>query len=315
MRTFDHLQPGTLPGPTFLTIGNFDGVHLGHQALLLRTRAQAADAGGTSAILTFSPHPFTVLRPGSSILQLTTPTERLMLAASLGIDVGVIEPFTVATAQMDAAAFVAQLQQALGLAGLVVGPDFALGRNRSGNLATLRILGEVLGFVVEVVEPVEWRQIPARSSTIRDALQRGDVATASGLLGRAYSVTGPVQKGDQRGRQIGIPTANVAYAPDKLLPANGVYATVTRLCTAHWAYAFPSVTNIGVRPTVDGLHHRVEAHLLNFPPPELPDDLYGEILTVEFVERLRGEQKFAGLNELVAQIQLDIAQARAILDS
>lgn len=316
MHTFDSLRQASLPGPTFLSIGNFDGVHLGHQALLLRARELAADTeGGTSAILTFHPHPFSVLRPGTTVLQLTTASERLVAAASLGIDVGIIEPFTEATAQMDARAFISQLVETLGLAGIVVGPDFALGRNRGGSIDVLHSLGEELGFVVEVVEPVEWRGVPTRSSAIRDAIRQGDVGLAAGLLGRSYSVTGPVQKGDQRGRQIGIPTANVGYASDKLLPADGVYATVSRLCTRHWAYAFPSVTNVGMRPTVDGLNHRLEAHLLNFPPPELPDDLYGETLTVEFVERLRGEQKFAGLGELVSQIHIDIEQAREILGS
>lgn len=133
------------------------------------------------------------------------------------------------------------------------------------------------------------------------------------MLGRPYNVTGRVQHGDQRGRSIGIPTANIATLPDKLLPADGVYATVTRICTPGRAYAFPSVTNIGVRPTVDGMHHRVEAHLLDFPPAELPDDLYGQILTVEFVERLRGEQRFAGIEALVAQIHADIKRGRQVL--
>jgi riboflavin kinase/FMN adenylyltransferase len=315
MRTYDDIRQASLTGPTFICIGNFDGLHLGHQALLLRAceLAAAAGPGAQTAVVTFEPHPLAVLRPGTPLLKLTTPGERLMIAAALGIDVGVVHPFTRDTAQTEPRDFVGVLVRHLGMAGLIVGPDFALGRNRTGDIPALRALGEELGFVVEVVPPVEWSGIPARSSTVRETLLAGDVATAAGLLGRAYAVTGPVQQGDRRGRTIGIPTANVAYAADKLLPADGVYATITRLCLPQRAYAFPSVTNIGVRPTVDGLHHRVEAHLLDFPPRELPDDLYGEVLSVEFVARLRGEQRFAGLDALVAQIQQDIAQARALL--
>lgn len=313
MHTFSDLRQASLPGPTFLTIGNFDGVHIGHQALILRAGELAAAAdGGRTAILTFAPHPLTVLRPGVRLLELSTPSERLSVAASLGVNYGIIQPFTAEIAQMEARDFVALLKQHLGLAGLVVGPDFALGRNRGGDAAALRRFGEEMGFSLEIVFPVEWRGQPARSSTIREALLRGDVAEAAGFLGRPYAVAGPVQHGDQRGRKIGIPTANIGYGADKLLPANGVYATIARYCTPQWAYEFQSVTNIGVRPTVDGLHHRVEAHLLDFPPPELPDDLYGELLTVEFIERLRGEQRFQGLDELVAQIQHDIEQARRL---
>lgn len=316
MLTFHELHRAALPGPTYVTIGNFDGLHLGHQALLIRARELAAEhpsGSAQTAMITFDPHPITVLRPDRTLLKLTTPNERLALAAALGIDVGVVHPFTQDTAHLSPRDFVQLLKEHMGLAGLVVGPDFALGRNRSGDIPTLRTLGSELGFTVDIVEPVEWEGRPARSSTIRDLITRGDVASTAHLLGRRYSLSGPVQQGDQRGRLIGIPTANVGYAADKLLPANGVYATVARLCTPGVLYAFPSVTNVGVRPTVDGLHHRVEVHLLDFPPTELPDDLYGQILTVEFVERLRGEQRFEGLPQLVAQIHRDIAAARSIL--
>lgn len=315
MRTFLELHQAALPGPTFVTIGNFDGLHLGHQALLIRARELAAEhpsGDAQTAMVTFDPHPITVLRPERTLLKLTTPYERLTLAAALGVELGVIHPFTRHTAQLSARDFVRLLKEHLGMAGLVVGPDFALGRNRSGDIPTLRALGEEMGYLVEIVEPVEWDGRPARSSVIRDLIARGDVAEAATLLGRYYPLTGPVQQGDQRGRRIGIPTANVGYAPDKLLPANGVYATIVRICTTAVAWAFPAVTNVGVRPTVDGLHHRVEAHLLDFPPAELPDDLYGQTLTVEFVERLRGEQRFEGIQQLVAQIHKDIDSARAL---
>jgi riboflavin kinase/FMN adenylyltransferase len=316
MHTFSDLRQAALPGPTYVMLGNFDGLHLGHQALLIRARELAAanpSHSAQTAIVTFNPHPFAVLRPGQPLLTLTTPSERLMLAAALGVEVGVVHPFTLETTQLSARDFVMLLQTHLGMAGLVVGPGFALGRNRSGDIPTLRALGTELGFIVEVVEPITHAGIPARSSTIRDLLVEGDVAAAAALLGRPYGVTGDVARGDQRGRLLGSPTANITVPAGKLLPANGVYATLTRLCTPSRAWAFLSVTNVGIRPTVDGQHHRVEAHLLDFPPPELPDNLYGQILVVEFIARLRGEKRFDSLDALSAQIQQDIAQARRVL--
>jgi riboflavin kinase/FMN adenylyltransferase len=318
MFTYSDLRLADLPGPTYASIGNFDGLHLGHQALLVRAQELAAAdpaSTATTALITFDPHPFAVLRPDRPVSKLTSAAERLYLAAALGVDVGIVHPFTTETAHLTPREFVELLKRHLNLAALVVGPDFALGRNRSGDVRTLSELGEELGFMVEVVPPVDWHGHPVRSSTIRDLLQRGEVATAATLLGRAYSVSGEVQHGDERGRTIGVPTANILPNHDKMLPADGVYATVARLCTPACAYAFPSVTNIGIRPTVDGTHHRVEAHLLDFPPPELPDNLYGQQLTLDFVERLRGEQRFDGLSALVAQINQDIVRSRAIFEA
>ena len=199
----------------------------------------------------------------------------------------------------------------LGMAALVVGPDFALGRNRSGDVETLSALGATLGFDVVVLDPFHLADQPVRSSRIRELLQTGEVDVAHLLLGRPYRVTGMVERGDQRGRSVGIPTANVAAPADKLLPADGVYATRTLLATFDMVHMFDSVTNIGVRPTVDGFHHRVETHILDFPPPHQVDDLYGETVAVEFLMRLRGERRFANVAELVNQIHNDIAQARA----
>lgn len=318
MLTYSDIRQAHLPGPTYVTLGNFDGLHLGHQALLIRAQELAAahsSGHALCAIVTFDPHPLSVLRPERTLQQLTSPDDRLRLAASLGVEIGVIHPFTRETAIQEAYDFVQMLKQHLGLAGLVVGPDFALGRNRGGTIETLRRFGADLEFTVDVVEPVLWSGEAARSSTIRDRIVAGDVAGAAALLGRPYVVAGPVREGDKRGRTIGIPTANIAPPTDRLLPADGVYATRARICLPWQAYAFASVTNIGYRPTVDGLHHRVEAHLLDFPPPELLDDLYGQVVTLEFIERLRGEQRFAGVDALVAQIREDIAHAVPILKS
>jgi riboflavin kinase/FMN adenylyltransferase len=305
-------HPSTLPA-TALTIGNFDGIHRGHQALLRSLQQFAASHSMTSAILTFDPHPLAVLRPNQALQLLTTPLERLHLAAPLGIDVGIIHPFTHEVASQEPAEFMGRLAKALNVAALVVGPDFALGRNRSGNLDVLAELGRTLGYTIEVIEPVDWENRPVRSSAIRSLLLEGDVVTAAELLGRPYHATGVVVHGDQRGRQIGIPTANLRIAPDKLWPADGVYATRTYVHDRPGVSLFNSATNLGTRPTVGGTEHRFETHLLDFPEAGASDDLYGETVTVEFVARLRGEQKFSGFGELVAQIHADIAQARDML--
>lgn len=314
MQVFLDVRQAELPGPTAVTIGNFDGLHRGHQALLRQVRsAAAALSQGRAGLLTFSPHPFAVLRPDFPHYVLTTPQERLALAAEVGMDFGVIQPFTLELAALEPRAFMALLQRHLGLAALVVGPDFALGRNRAGDIPALRALGNEMGFAVVTIEPEEWQGKAVRSSIIRHCLSDGNVAEAAELLGRLYRVPGVVRPGDSRGRTIGTPTANVAADPDRLLPADGVYATYAVLLDTAGPEVYPSVTNLGVRPTVDGLHHRMETHLLDFPPPGRSGDLYGRPIAVDFVARLRGEKRFENLDALVAQIRADIAQARRIL--
>jgi riboflavin kinase / FMN adenylyltransferase len=321
MQKFENITEAQLTGPSFVTIGNFDGLHRGHQALLQQVIAIARHAFATGAVMappqtgliTFDPHPLAVLRPEVPHFLLTTPAERLTLAAQLEIDFGIVQQFTPAIAGLEAREFIHLLKQNLGLAGLVVGPDFALGRGRKGDLNALRALGDELGYTLHVIDPVTWTTRPVRSSTIREALQQGDVATAAELLGRDYHVGGEVIHGDHRGRQIGVPTANLQLAPDKLLPKNGVYATRTSVQLAGVQHNFHSVTNLGVRPTVDGVQQRLETHLFDFPPAGQAGDLYGQWLTVEFVARLRDEQRFSSIDQLIAQIQLDIQQARQLL--
>lgn len=313
MQIISDLSTRQLQRPTALTIGNFDGIHRGHHALLQTMHQFAAHNGLDSAILTFEPHPLAVLRPDHPLQLLTTPRERLHLAAQLDIDLGIIYPFSHAVAALEPAEFMGELVRALQVRALVVGPDFALGRNRSGNLDVLADLGQRLGYTIQVIEPVDWETRPVRSSAIRTLLTQGDVAAAAELLGRPYHATGLVVQGDQRGRQIGIPTANLQIPDDKLWPADGVYATRTYVHDRAEVSLFNSATNLGMRPTVGGTEHRFETHLLDFPEPGASDDLYGQTVTVEFIARLRGEQKFNGFGELVAQIHADIDQARALL--
>lgn len=325
MQLYTDVHSIYLPGPTFLTIGNFDGLHRGHQMLLRRLREAADDATrwtvdptrhAQTALLTFDPHPLAILRPAEPLHLLTTPHERLELASTLGIDVGILMPFRLETAQLRAVDFMTLMKEHLGLAGLVVGPDFALGKGRSGNIDRLRELGAELGYEVTVIDPVAQGDTAVRSSAIRQLLGRGDVRTAADLLGRYYHAVGTVIVGDRLGHRLGIPTANLATPANKLLPRDGVYATCTALCDANGhpdpTRTYNSVTNLGVRPTINGRQHRFETHLLDFPHPGHSYNLYEQTLRVEFVARLRDEQTFSGIDALVAQIQNDIAQARCI---
>ena len=329
MQTLVNIDSTTLTTPSCITIGNFDGLHRGHQALLqqLVTIATSGDDGRfpaplLSGFVTFDPHPLAVLRPDQPHWLLTTPIERLHLAAQQQLDFGVIQTFTKTIAALDADAFMDLLKRHLRLAVLVVGPDFALGKGRQGDLPYLRALGQRLDYTVRVIEPVEWEGLSVRSSRIRQALREGDVALATTLLGRPYQATGPVVQGDQRGRLIGIPTANVQTSVNKLLPANGVYATRATLTIGDEQYRYHSVTNLGVRPTVDGFHRRLEVHLFDFPPQDpaatvadavRQGDIYGCQLTVEFIARLRGEVRFPNLEALVAQIHQDMVAAQRLL--
>ncbi len=318
MQIVPDIRTADLPTPAVVTVGNFDGVHRGHQALLRYLSTVAAESPGpqpATAIVTFDPHPLTVLRPDVPLKLLTTPYERLQIAAGLGIDVGVILPFTRELAALEPRAFLALLKQRLGLSALVVGPDFALGRGRSGNLEVLAGLAEEMDYRLVVLEPIAWEGKSVRSNVIRQHLAEGDVDEAAALLGRLYHVSGIVQVGDRLGHQLGIPTANFLETEHKLWPGNGVYATRTWLQRNGRSHAYHSVTNIGVRPTVNGALRRLETHILDFPPAGESGDLYGQELTVEFVSRLRGEQKFDGVSQLVAQIHADIDAARRLLAS
>ena len=296
--------PEPFTAPVSLTIGAFDGVHRGHQALISQMVADAHAADGLAGLLTFAPHPLAVLRPELSPAYLTTPTERDEVLAGLGLDFVLVLPFTRETAALPAEDFMRQLAAHVPLRALWIGPDFALGRDRAGDAAHLAQLGAVLGYQVAVAPSFEWKGAPVRSSRIRQLLTaEGDVTTAAELLGRPYSIEGIVQGGAQRGRTIGFPTANLATPPQRLLPQNGVYAC--------WAWrgerGHPAVVNVGIRPSFDAGALSVEAFLLDFS-----GDLYGEALSLSFSERLRGERRFDSPAALIAQIQADVSAARAL---
>ncbi|MCS7179013.1 MAG: bifunctional riboflavin kinase/FAD synthetase [Anaerolineae bacterium] len=298
------LESLNLSIPSHVTIGAFDGVHRGHQHLIGSMVRAAHEAARIAVVLTFDPHPGALLgrRPTAA---LTTLEERAALIADLEVDVLVVLRFTPTVAGTPATRFIHLMRHHLHMVELWVGPDFALGHRREGNVPFLQQLGAQEGFAVRVVEPLRWRGAVVSSTRIRAALTAGDIEEANGCLGRPYRLTGQVVRGRGLGRQIGIPTANLIPPPDRLLPANGVYAGYAHTWEAG---SWPTVINVGVRPTIAPDHLTVEAHLLDFE-----GDLYDQTLALDFIARLRDEQAFPSLNALVDQIQQDIARAREIL--
>jgi riboflavin kinase/FMN adenylyltransferase len=295
------------PGrPTAVTIGVFDGVHRGHQHLISRLRTMSEARGLASVVLTFHPAPVSVLRPEVRLSYITTLEERLRLLRDLGVDEVGRLTFTSELAQVSAHDFVAGLREELDVRLVIGGPDLSVGRAREGNVAWLQARGEALGIGVETVEYLAEGNRKMGSSGIREALAQGDVERAGRLLGRPFALHGPVVHGAHRGRTIGFPTANIAVGADLAVPAFGVY--VTRAVSGEVSY--PSVTNIGRRPTFDDGPPSVETHLLDFD-----GDLYERELRIELLVRLRGEQKFSGKDALVAQIARDVESARRFFAS
>jgi riboflavin kinase / FMN adenylyltransferase len=266
----------------------------------------AHSAGSTAVVLTFFPHPAAVLRGVTGPFYLTNSDEKAALLAELGVDLLITLPFTHELANRTAQDFMSNLKNRLGLNQLWVGFNFTLGRNREGDIPTLTRLGELMDYRLDVVQPITIEGEIVSSSLIRGLLAKGDVTQAGLMLGRPYSIPGEVVPGDGRGRTIGIPTANLDVWPERILPATGVYACWAWLgTTRHLA-----VTNIGVRPTFTpgATIQHVEAHLL-----DVHQDMYHRMLRLEFVQRLRGEQRFASVDALLEQIHADIDQAKGIL--
>lgn len=287
--------------PTVLTIGAFDGVHLGHQRLIGSAVQRAQALGWQSAVLTFDPHPSLVIRPDRERLYLASLEERIEQIADLGVDLLIVLPFTRDTMALTAHEFMTRVCHAIALRELWIGYDFALGRGREGNPDRLRDIGHELGYGVHAVEPFLLDGAPVSSTRIRSALHEGDLLAAARLLGRPFGLRGQIAEGARRGRTIGFPTANVTVDPQHMLPADGVY-----VCRAQvGGQRYGAVTNVGMRPTFAGTHRTVEAYLLDFA-----EDIYGETLRLDFLHRLRGERKFDGVAALVAQITSDVAAAR-----
>ncbi len=291
------------PGrPAAVTIGVFDGVHRGHQHLV-QTLMDAAQREGLAAVaITFNPHPRAVIRPGTAVTYLSSLEDRVEQLQALGLDAVAVLPFTSELAQLSPQDFLAMLVDELQVKRLVVGPDFALGRNRAGTIGVIRQVGEKLGFKVEVAELLAEDGEKVGSSSVRQALGEGDVERVGRLLGRPFSLRGPVIRGDQRGRTLGFPTANIAIGLDRALPSYGVY--VTRAYVRETAYE--SCTNIGIRPTFNvEPRPTVETFLIDFD-----EDIYGQELRIELLHRLRSELRFDSADELIDAMHRDIRNTR-----
>lgn len=290
-----------------LTIGNYDGVHLGHQTLLARVVSLAREQGIPSVVMTFEPHPVKVLHPDRKLTRIFDFEDQRDQLAKAGIDILVVEPFSREFSQVPAERYLNEwVFRPFSPKNLIVGYDFSFGSERKGSIEFLKTRGAELGINVEVIPPVKVDGELCSSTRIRQALEAGDVSLANALLGRKFYVRGLVERGAGRGRTIGIPTANIRTTAETL-PAGGVYAGIAK--TRHGD--FKTMVNIGSNPTfVHAGMVGIEAHLLDFNA-----DLYGDEVRVDFVERIRSEKKFGSAVELVAQIHADIERGRKILDA
>ena len=297
------LSPGE---DTLLAIGVFDGVHLGHKYLISQLMEGSRREGLHGSVVTFHPHPREVLFPGTEVLYLTAITERAGLLRQEGVETVITLSFTHELSEMTARQFIALLKKCLRMRGLVVGPDFALGKGREGDVNALRALGQELGFSMTVIPEIKTNGDVISSTTIRSALADGNMKQVNKLLGRAYGLQGKVTTGAGRGAGLGFPTANLAVDAKKALPPEGVYVT--------WAYldgqAYQSMTNIGRRLTFGENQLTIEVLIIDYQ-----DNLYGRELKVDIVERLRDEKRFDTVDELKKQIAADVEQGKAILSA
>lgn len=302
VRSLARLTPPA--GGTVVTIGNFDGVHLGHREIFRHVVGAARARQAAATVITFEPHPLRLLAPALAPPRINTPREKVRLLRASCIDLLVILPFTRTLSRLSAGDFVdGLLVEKLGVRHLVVGYDYAFGRNREGDAAFLAAAARRHGFTLEVLEPLRTGGEAYSSTRIRQALQQGDVAGVVGVLGRHFTLDGKVVGGAGRGRRLGFPTANLATEKE-LLPREGVYAVRVR----HQRRMYDAVVNLGRRPTFAGDEPTLEIHLLDFS-----GDLYGARLRLYFVARLRDEQRFPSPAALQVAVRADIERARAIL--
>lgn len=308
--------------PIAITIGNFDGIHRGHQRLLHELASVAQASGCTPVMVTFSPHTLLVVRPAIGLECLTTLEEKLALAQRYGqVADNIVIHFTPEVAALTANEFLDELRAHFNIQALVVGTNFSLGHNRMGDIAFLQQYGQQHHILLRPIEMEEAERTRISSTRIRSLVSEGQIPEANELLGHPVVVSGGVIKGDQRGRLLGFPTANLLPEPHKLLPANGVYAARVRVGNAVESDAtgsipvsyddqqkeWNSVVNVGVRPTFGGQQRLVEAHLL-----DVQLDLYDQRITIDFIARLRNEQRFNGIDALKTQIAADTQQARQL---
>ena len=287
-----------------ITIGNFDGVHMGHQALFQRVKQWAGELNGESIVVTFDPHPLEVLFPEKAPLFITSHRQKLDLIARCGIDATIVIPFDHEFSQMSAREFVKViLVDKIGTRAIVVGHDYRFGHSRVGDIPFLRKLGQQYGFEVEIVTAIKMNHTPVSSTSIRRMIAKGDVSEANRLLGRPFEVGGIVIEGRKRGVKLGFPTANIRMQ-GVASPRTGVYVIEAEVD----GKTYEGAANLGYNPTFGDAELSLEAHLFDFN-----QDIYGKYITIRFIDRLRDEKRFSGPEELRAQIQKDIDTARKIL--
>jgi riboflavin kinase/FMN adenylyltransferase len=292
----------SIPKP-ILTMGNFDGVHLGHQALLRRIIQDAREVSGRSVVLTFKPHPLKILSPARAPRSILTYKDKLTLLRSAGVDIVIMQKFSLAFANLESRDFVRRyLVDQLNVHRIWVGRDFRFGKNRTGHVDELVQWGADAGFEVRVVDLVEDEDKRISSSRIRDLIARGEVHRVNRFLGRCHFVTGRVVRGRQRGRHLGFPTANI-LSKTEVIPADGIYATFLQIRGQYWA----SVTNIGHNPTFGEGPRTVESYILDFQ-----GDLYGHQVRLFFIEKIRDEKRFPSAELLVAQMKYDVRDAQEV---
>ncbi|HEY3305427.1 MAG TPA: bifunctional riboflavin kinase/FAD synthetase [Candidatus Binatia bacterium] len=305
MEILRHLESRALAIPhPILLMGNFDGIHLGHQALLGRAVKDAKEVGGRSVVLTFEPHPLKVLAPEKAPRLILTHKDKMTLLQSFGVDVVIVQTFDAAFAGVEADEFVREyLVRRIGVRKMWVGRDLRFGKGRKGRVEDLAHWGKDMGFEVGVIEPIQLGGHRVSSSRVRTLIDSGEVREASRYLGRYHFVSGRVARGHGRGRQIGYPTANVVPRTE-VLPLDGIYASIVQIGEQRW----PSVTSVGLNPTFGAGPRTVESYIFDFD-----GDLYDQAVKLFFVARIREEKKFSSVELLVEQIKRDVSSAQEIL--
>lgn len=305
MKIFKNIAECNSVPKAIITLGTYDGVHLGHQTIINQLNQRAKEVGGESVLLTFEPHPRVVLNKGVDSLQLlTTLDEKIDLMEDYGLQNLILHPFTKEFSELTADEFVQKLMDEIGIHSFIIGYDHHFGKNRQGNFEYLCQLGEKLNFEVIQIQEVQTHGLHISSTQARNALLEGDLAKANKILNRNYSLSGEVIHGDKIGRTLGFPTANLKVEQFKLIPGNGVYVVKVY----HNQQLYKGLLSIGTRPTVtDSLEKRVEVNILDFD-----QEIYGEKLKLEFVQKIRDDEKFDSLDELVTQMEADKDFAKKI---
>ena len=309
-------------GPSVLTLGNFDGVHRGHQRVLEQVVGAARERDAAAVVISFDPHPAQVHRPGSAPELIMGLDDRVETLAETGVDALLMMHYTLELAAHTPEEFVERVfVRALNARAVVIGHDVRFGRGNSGDLDSMRELGEKLGFEVIAIDDFgasyplaatdDDGERRCSSTWVREALEAGEVGTAARILGRHHRMRGEVVHGAARGRELGYPTANLAASAQGYIPADGIYAGwLVDQAGSRW----PAAVSVGSNPTFDGVDRQVEAHVINRPPERVQDfDLYGQSVVVEFVERLRGQITYTGPEALIEQMELDVHRARSVL--